>query len=305
MRLLRRAPTAPPRARALLRAFAALALVACATQPSRLSAQAGGGSLRVRVTDAETHMPVPRARAALLDGRVLVAGDDGTLLIERLEAGTVVLEVSHLGHATRRAMGQVPADGAGLLEVALRPEALRIAGVTASGAPTRNRQLLGFYGRVERGNGQYFTRAEIERINPGQVSELFRLVPGMLLVNTLAGDRPVMEGGQGGGLKSDAGVSTLAGGGPQRGAGTCPILYFLDGTPIDVAQGVISAEVDVREVEGVEVYRRVAMAPPQFRRTGEYCGVVLIWKREKIVGRGVREPSASAPRADPPPALHP
>jgi len=305
MRLLRRAAPAPPRARALLRVLAALALVACGAPPCLLHAQSGGGSLRVRVTDAETRMPVPRARAVLLDGRVLVAGDDGTLLIERLEAGTVVLEVSHLGHATRRAMGQVPADGPGTLEVALRPEALRMAGVTASGAPTRNRQLLGFYGRVERGSGQYFTRAEIERINPGQVSELFRMVPGMVLVNTVAGDRPAMEGGQVGGLKRDGGVSTLAGGGPQRGAGTCPILYFLDGTPIDAAQGVISAEVDVREVEGVEVYRRVAMAPPQFRRTGEYCGVILIWKREKIVGRGVREPSAAAPAADPPSGLHP
>jgi hypothetical protein len=216
-----------------------------------------------------------------------------------------VLEVSHLGHATRRAIGQVPASSAGTLEVALRPEALRIEGVTASGAPTRNRQLLGFYGRVARGTGQYFTRAEIERINPSQVSELFRMVPGMMLVNTTLGDRPAMEGGQGGANKRDGGISALAGGGPQRGAGTCPILYFLDGTPLDAAQGVISAEVDVREVEGVEVYRRVAMAPPQFRRTGEYCGVIVIWKREKILGRGVHEPSAYLSGSNPAPGPHP
>ena len=61
----------------------------------------------------------------------------------------------------------------------------------------------------------------------------------------------------------------------------------------------------MREVEGVEVYRRVAMAPPQFRRTGDYCGVILIWKREKIVGRGIREPSAAAPATDPPSGAHP
>ena len=291
------------RLRAPLWTALGLALALCAPGAARLHAQAGAGSLRVTVTDAETRQPLARARVILLDGRALVADDEGTLLIEGLEPGTVVLELQHLGHAGRRVLARVPADAQGTLAVELRPQPIRIAEISAAAAATRNRMLLGFYNRAERGGGQYFTRAEIERINPARVSDLFRMVPGMVLVSTTTGDRPQMAGGQVGNTKADAGVSALAGGGAER-ATDCPILYFLDGTPVDAAQGVISAEVDVREVEGVEVYRRVAMAPPQFRRTGDFCGVVLIWKREKIVGRGVRDGSALSRTPAAAPAQH-
>jgi hypothetical protein len=270
-------------ARALLRAGYGFVLLAISLHVPAARAQAGAGSLRVTVTDGETHQPLPRARVQLLDGRALVADDGGILVITGLEEGTTVLEVNHIGHTGRRVLGHVRLDAVAELAVELRPEPIQVEGVAAmGGAFSRNRMVRDFYRRAESGGGRYFTRAEIERINPRRVSDLFRMVPGMTLVSTSTGERPEMEGGQVGGQRRATSVSRLGGGGSERGAGECPTLYFLDGTPIEPAGGVISNEVDVREVEGIEVYRSVAMAPPQYRRTGNYCGVILIWKREKI-----------------------
>ncbi|MBW3654951.1 MAG: hypothetical protein KY444_02515, partial [Gemmatimonadetes bacterium] len=61
------------------------------------------------------------------------------------------------------------------------------------------------------------------------------------------------------------------------------ILYFVDGTPVEVMEGgSIDHEVRPSEIEGIEVYRRGTLAPPEFRRPGANCGIVLIWKRERI-----------------------
>ena len=287
--------------RPLARAFA-LGGLAVLLGTAQAAAQQGGPGLLLKVTDAQTHEPLPRARAVLLDGRGGMTDEAGSVVIAGVAEGTWVVEVSHLGHAARRVMAHVPAGGALVVEVALAPNPIALAPVEA--VSTRNRVLQAFYTRAQTGAGQYFTRTEIERINPNQISDLFRLVPGMVLISTSMGDRPAMAGGQVGSQRADAGVSALAGGGPQVNSGECPILYFLDGTPVNAALGVISAEVDVREVEGVEVYRRVALAPPQFRRTGDYCGVVVIWKREKIVGRGVHDPTVRPVPARAPAAGH-
>jgi hypothetical protein len=297
-------PYRPLTGRLLARGAALRALLLALLGASAAQGQQARPGLQVKVSDAETHEPLARAHAVLLDGRGGLTDNAGSVLIGGVGEGTWVVEVTHLGHAARRVMARVPTSGAVVVEVALAPAPIALAGVATRGVTTRNRLLLGFYTRAQAGSGQYFTRADIERINPSQVSDLFRMVPGMVLVSTSLGDRPQMAGGQVGSAKTDAGVSSLAGGGPQAGAGECPILYFLDGTPVAAAQGVIAAEVDVREVEGVEVYRRVALAPPQFRRTGDYCGVIVIWKREKIVGRGVRDASARPAAAPAPAAGH-
>lgn len=271
--------------RAMRRGTAALMGLLIAAPAARAQAV-----LDVRVTDARTHEPLPRARAVLLDGRGGLTDDAGVLRLTALGPGTWVVEVSQLGYRPRRALARLPAAGAGSLvrlEVALEEVPIELAEVRVrAGTASRNRLIAAFYARARNGAGQYFTRDEIERVNPRAVSDLFRMVPGMLLVSTATGDRAQMDGGSGGaaGVR-ERGVSGLLGGGSRAGAGACPILYYLDGTPIEAANGVISTEVDVREVEGIEIYRRITTAPPQFRRGGEVCGIVLIWKREKITGR--------------------
>jgi hypothetical protein len=288
MRDHRSATVRPRTARAILGAGRLLALAGVLGAAPSAGAQPGGGALRVTVSDGETHQPLARARVLLLDGRALVADDGGALTVTGLGEGTAVLEVSHLGHAGRRVLARIPGAGTAELAVELAPRPIQVEAVTASAAYTRNRILRDFYARAGSGGGRYFTRADIERINPPRVTDLFRMVPGMTLITTSTGERPEMEGGQGGAPRRATAVSRLGGGGAERGSGECPLLYFLDGTPIEPARGVISSEVDVREIEGVEVYRSMAMAPPQYRRTGNYCGVILIWKRERISGRGAQ-----------------
>ncbi|HEU4454617.1 MAG TPA: hypothetical protein VFR81_16235, partial [Longimicrobium sp.] len=66
-------------------------------------------------------------------------------------------------------------------------------------------------------------------------------------------------------------------------AGDCPVQYYLDGSSWEPdARGVISNDVRPDEVEGIEVYRRATEIPPEFRRPGSECGVVLIWLKERV-----------------------
>ena len=69
---------------------------------------------------------------------------------------------------------------------------------------------------------------------------------------------------------------------PDHRQQECPILYFLDGTPLDVSgDGYIGLGLRPAEVEGIEVYQSATEVPARYRRSIKHCGVVLIWKRER------------------------
>lgn len=261
-----------------------LALALLAVPGSVVAQEAAEGRLRVVVTDSATREPLARARVALLGGGGGVTGDDGRLGLEGVAPGARVVEVSHLGYTGRRVLVRVAARQTAVMQVALAVAPVALPGIEATGVRAlRTRLLLSFYARASTGTGQYITRDQIERLNPREVSDLFKMVPGMVVQSAYTGDRLRMEGG------SVSGGATEGRGRNSRVAGRardaeCPVLYFLDGTPLEVQDGVIDAEVDPVEVEGIEIYRRGTAAPPQFRR-GDNCGVILIWKRERLEPR--------------------
>lgn len=281
----------PPRAGRRPSGLVLLLALLLATLGPRAAAQteAAPPGLTVRVTDAATGEPLPQAKV-LVDGRLAaLTGTDGTARVDGLPAGAWLVEVSLIGHHPRRVMGRIGGDGTGVVDVALEVRPISLAELRAGAVPqVRTAPLRSFYARARTGGGEYITRAEIERINPLSVSDLFRVVPGMVVVSTAWGDAPVMEGGSSGSTARQRGGRARAAGGGNQVNNACRVLWFIDGTPIEApANGMIGWEVDPREVEGIEIYRRVATAPAQFRRAQDACGIVLIWKRERIVGRGV------------------
>lgn len=259
--------------------------------PGAAAAQGGAAGLRVVVTDSATREPVVRAQVSLVGGRRGVTGADGVLMLEPVAAGTWAVEVEHLGYAVRRVLVRVVPDGTTGVAVALIPDPVALAAIaaTAAGAAPRTQLLRAFYARAGSGSGQYITRAQIERANPREVADLFHMVPGMVVQSGLNGDRLRMADETVSGVTRERGRSARGTRAQEEG---CPILYFLDGTPIEPNGGIIDAEVDPAEVEGIEIYRRGTLAPAQFRRS-DNCGVVLIWKRERLEPRK---------RPDPPPS---
>lgn len=236
-------------------------------------------TLRVTVVDSATRAPVAQARVQLVGGPGGVTGDDGSVLLRDVYPGTEVVQASLLGYADRRVLVQVAPDGAMNLVVALHAVPLRLDVLEArSDRRSRMPWLRSFYARAESGPGEYFTRADIERMRPREVSDLFRIVPGMVLSVSPEGDTSprMVEGTIS--FRSDESVR----GGGAGARSSCPILWFVDGSPIEPTDGRIDTEIDPAEVEGIEIYRRTTLAPAQYRRGHSNCGVVLIWKRERI-----------------------
>jgi len=162
----------------------------------------------------------------------------------------------------------------------------------------------GFYERVlEAGGGRFITRADIERLHPGQTSDLFRNVAGFEVVQgsirlrgqparnrqstsvmtrrSVAGDSlgSAGQGGFGGTLNPenpDGGPASMDGR-TGRAAGCIPLIW-VDGKEWDSDGGNLSS-IPPQSIEGIEAYPRPSMAPVQYRGRNDQCGIVLIWLR--------------------------
>jgi hypothetical protein len=124
-----------------------------------------------------------------------------------------------------------------------------------------------FNRRKSRGVGAFVTRAEIEKRQPGTMSELLRYLPGVGVTQKMAGEpQPVhMQRSVNSSMQS-----------------TCVVQLYVDGHPYpngsvdDFAPGLI---------EGVEVYRSASEIPADFRTRDATCGLISLWTRDPEAAR--------------------
>lgn len=234
--------------------------------------------LQLLVIDAGTTRPISGVQVIVDGGRGGAISDaEGIVEIAGVAGDSVVLQLRMVGYATR-GLTVTPTGGTPLLvtvALELAPVILAPVRVEVEGGP-RSRELREFYARVRGGAGQFLTRADIEQRRPRDLTDLFRMLPGIPLIATPLGDKPTME------AKASA-VPSLGGREVD-----CQIQYFLDGTPIQPPNGVIGFDVSLQEIEGIEIYRRGTGVPAKFQRGNSSCGVILIWKRERLGGSGER-----------------
>lgn len=242
-----------------------------------LSVHAGAqqpAALELTVTDATSGEAIRGARVTLSGGIATSSDDAGLVTIRGLAAGQVAGEITHMGYEPRAFVIPLSSGSTLSLFVPLEPQPVPVAAVEveveASPYGVRSRSLKEFYARVEGGAGYYITREQIDSWKPRQVSDLFRMVPGLGIVRTANGER----------ASWNARETTVGLSGRMR---ECPIQYFVDGSPYEAA-GSESNYLDVRpqEIEGIEFYQGTLGVPSQFRRSNRNCGVILIWKRERI-----------------------
>ena len=129
-------------------------------------------------------------------------------------------------------------------------------------APRIPLHLRGFEERRERGSGRYFSRAQIDRMQARQVTDILRRVPGFQ-IQPARSDVPSAQTG-------------------RTATRVCPVLYYINGSPFPVgADQTINSFVDSDAVDGIEVYTGSSSIPAQFNSSmyNSRCGVIVIWTR--------------------------
>jgi hypothetical protein len=140
---------------------------------------------------------------------------------------------------------------------AIELQPIRVDVAARVGALERN----GFYERSARGFGRQFTRQRIEALNPTEISDVVRQVPGVRLRTQLRGQVPEKW------FAINPRVSSLL-------RGPCVLDVYIDG--VRMADPNLD-QIPEHMVEAIEVYAGVD-TPLQYQDASP-CGVVLMWTR--------------------------
>src|SRR5688572_4123605 len=181
----------------------------------------------------------------------------GQFRLTNVPAGTVTVGVRRLGFLPTMASIVIGPNEAASMAIIVTPlaQALEMVVVRGDRRFEDRGRLAGFYQRRSRSSGGHFiTRDQIEQRNPGQLTDLFRTVPGARIYSSTFNNVVRFRGMR------------------------CAPLVWLDGFPATAAEFDLDA-LDPYIVEAVEVYSGVATVPPEFRwvRGGGSCGAIVIW----------------------------
>lgn len=263
--------------RPLLQCLLLASLIALTAVPLDAQIQLTG-----RVIENETEEPVAGARVEIFTTnwfrvRERVTDDRGRFEATLPRPGSYRIRVSRIGYQ-RVDAPVLRTDEVSLLGIELRmsPEAIPLAPleiVARTGRERRTGDLDSFDHRRETGLGHFFTRDDIERIQPSRVSDLLARVPGVRVQS------------------SGGGFSRMVTMGRASRPGGCPVQLFVDGLLVNratpgagqIPQTSIDDVVAPGGLEAVEVYRGLSSVPAAFLTPESRCGVVVVWTRR---GRG-------------------
>ena len=203
--------------------------------------------------------PVPSVEVGVTGSGMHAHTDDsGAYGLSGLAPGPATLTARRIGYQAFSQELRLEAGEERRVDIRLTMSASMLSGIDVM-APREpyDSRLAGFNARSAQHVGHFVTRDRIERANSANLSDLLREMPGVRI-------GPVRNQGR---------MIRF------RGA-SCPPLVFVDGFP--AAAGEFDVDMmDLRTVEGVEVYSGVATVPPEFSgpRGLDRCGVIAIWSR--------------------------
>jgi hypothetical protein len=207
-------------------------------------------SLGARLADVELRVEGSIARAR--------SDDSGGFHLVGLASGPAVLIARRLGfRGFSRPLRLRPGETLHL-DIELGSMSEELAGIRVTASPeVFDSRLAGFWARSRLNIGHFVTRERIDRANSTTLSDMLREMPGVRI-----------------GPSRNQGKSIRL-----RGA-SCPPLVFVDGFPASAGEFDIDM-IDLKSVEGIEVYSGNASVPPEFLgpRDLDRCGVIAIWSR--------------------------
>ena len=247
------------------------ALIIFAAQPFSLEGQDGGARLRFEesvqlhgtVVDQTTGDPVPSARVVL--SQVGVQGteplwsggtdENGRFRTTRMPLGVFEVQVGVLTYSPVSHVEVLAEAGDIDIQIEMAPVDFALEPVIVTARRETRLDRTGFYQRAQRGIGHFITRSQIEAASPGELSDVFRQIPGVSII------------------RSPIGLGAME----VQLRGRCEPQVVLDGAPL--ANPVyIDGLIAPSDVEGVEVYHG-ATVPIQYQQRST-CGTVMLWSRD-------------------------
>jgi len=228
--------------------------------------QAAAGHLEGSVRLASDLTPLVGARVVIAELDLSVLSDSvGYFRIQDVPAGeheVIVGFLSMVSQASQGVTATIREDRTTevdlLLDIAVLPVPALVVKIEALEEPGKMR---GFERRRAASFGRFITRQEIERVQPGRLSQLFYMVPGVRIAHS----------------PTDPSNTTLI---STRGGGGCQMDYYLDGIRQPLHTGFSVDLLPPEDVEGIEIYTGPSRSPAIFSYRGATCGVVAIWTRD-------------------------
>ncbi len=245
---------------ASMRRAATLVLAAAATllTAPRASAQLRTATVTGVVRDSSGRA-IPGVNVGVAGGGFRVSTDDsGRYRIAGIVAGPATLTARRIGYRPTAQRVRLAAGEPSVVDFRLGMTTAALAEVRV----TERREvwesrLAGFHARSKMQIGHFVTRDRIERANSSTLTDLLREIPGVRI----------------GPVRNEGRAIHL------RGA-TCAPLVFVDGFPATAGEFDLDI-IDVRTVEGIEVYGGMASIPAELTgpRELDRCGVIAVWSR--------------------------
>ena len=192
-----------------------------------------------------------------------ITQDDGTFRLAGVPPGPQVVVVRRIGFRPESLRVEVAAATVHQVTIRIAPTVQWVAPVIIDARTARYTGFLkGFYERRDRGNGVFFTAADIEERNPRYVTDLLRTIPGTRVIAAGAGN-----------------VVTFR----DR---SCLPLIWIDGNAATAAY----LDPDVFEpttLAGIEVYKGPASVPAALMglQGKGSCGVIALWTKRREPGQ--------------------
>ncbi len=220
------------------------------TAPGRILGRVTEEGNRNRgVSDVDITVLGPARARTLSDGQ-------GRYSLTDLDPGLVEVQFSHLGYTPRTTTVNVQPGGTVEVNAPMSAQPFELEPIEIT-VRSRYLERNGFY-RRSRLWGYQYTRADLEKINPTFLSDLFWRVPGVRVRHGLNGAQ--VSSGRSRTFSSPGG---------------CVLTVYLD----DVRMPYWDLDnMDPESLEAVEVYRGIA-TPIQYWQGLASCGVVLLWTR--------------------------
>ena len=233
-------------------------LIVLVTSPAWLAAQETGvvrGLVKERggesLSGAQVRLVSPGSTSYVTE-----SDDSGRFRIPKVPTGSWWVVVRRIGYRPDSVRLVTP-DSTELM-VSLPRLPIALAAVRVEGRRNLSGPMEGFYRRMQtNGGGRFLTRAEIERRNVMNMTDVFRMIPGVRIETRGFTNHVRMRNAR------------------------CAPLVWLDGAPMYAGEVDLDA-FDARSFEGIEIYSGPASVPVEYQgnaRMNASCGVIILWSR--------------------------